>query len=79
MIIGECGANWQKNETVFNATLKLWYKTVFQYAGQRGIVAFAWDINVCSHPNMSIIDRARQAVWNKPAMEGIAEGVAAAR
>ena len=51
----------------------------FQYAGQRGIVAFAWDINVCSHPNMSIIDRARQTVWNKPAMEGIAEGVAAAR
>ena len=79
VIIGECGANWQKNEMVFNATLKLWYKTVFQYAGQRGIVAFAWDINVCSHPNMSIIDRARQAVWNKPAMEGIAEGVAAAR
>ena len=79
VIIGECGANWQKDDATFNATLKHWYKTVFQYAGERGIVPFAWDINVCSFPKMTIINRATQTVWGTPAMQGIKEGVAAVK
>ena len=79
VIIGECGAGWQKNEASFNATLKSWYATVFEYAVRRGIVPFAWDINVSNYPNISIIDRHQLNVWNKPAMEGINAGVAAAK
>lgn len=79
VIIGECGAGWQKNEASFNTTLKSWYATVFESAVRRGIVPFAWDINVSNYPNISIIDRHQLNVWNKPAMEGINAGVAAAK
>lgn len=79
VVIGECGANWQKDNTTFNATLKSWYKAVFQYAGDCGLVPFAWDINSCSIPNMSIINRNTLSVWNTPAMEGIKEGTSAAK
>lgn len=79
VIIGECGANWQKDNTTFNATLKSWYKTVFQYAGDCGLVPFAWDINSCSIPNMSIINRSSISLWNTPAMGGISEGVSSAK
>ena len=79
VIIGECGANWQKDNTTFNATLKSWYKTVFQYAGDCGLVPFAWDINSCSIPNMSIINRSSISLWNTPAMGGISDGVSSAK
>ncbi|XWV21376.1 MAG: cellulase family glycosylhydrolase [Prevotella sp.] len=79
VIVGECGANWQKDNTTFNATLKSWYKTVFQYAGDCGLVPFAWDINSCSIPNMSIINRSSISLWNTPAMGGISEGVSSAK
>lgn len=79
VIVGECGANWQKDNTTFNATLKSWYKTVFQYAGDCGLVPFAWDINSCSIPNMSIINRSSISLWNTPAMGGISDGVSSAK
>lgn len=79
VIVGECGANWQKDNTTFNATLKSLYKTVFQYAGDCGLVPFAWDINSCSIPNMSIINRSSISLWNTPAMGGISEGVSSAK
>ena len=79
VIIGECGANWQKDNATFNATLKSWYKAVFQYAGDCGLVPFAWDINSCSLPSMSILNRSTLSVWNTPAMEGITEGVSSAK
>lgn len=79
VIIGECGANWQKDNTTFNATLKSWYKAVFQYAGDCGLVPFAWDINSCSIPNMSIINRSSISLWNTPAMGGISDGVSSAK
>jgi len=79
VIVGECGANWQKDNSTFNATLKSWYKTVFQYAGDCGLVPFAWDINSCSIPNMSIINRSSISLWNTPAMGGISDGVSSAK
>lgn len=79
VIVGECGANWQKDNTTFNATLKSWYKAVFQYAGDCGLVPFAWDINSCSIPNMSIINRSSISLWNTPAMGGISDGVSSAK
>lgn len=79
VIVGECGANWQKDNTTFNATLKSWYKTVFQYAGDCGLVPFAWDVNSCSIPNMSIINRSSISLWNTPAMDGITDGVSSAK
>lgn len=79
VIVGECGANWQKDNATFNATLKSWYKTVFQYAGDCGLVPFAWDINSCSIPNMSIINRSSISLWNTPAMGGISDGVSSVK
>ena len=78
VVIGEYGANWQENTESHNDAIRRFFKSVVENAGNCGIVPFAWDINVVSYPNMSIINRTGLSVWNTPAMTGITEGVAAA-
>ena len=79
VVIGEYGANWQENTESHNDAIRRYFKSVVENAGNCGIVPFAWDINVVSYPNMSIINRTGLSVWNTPAMTGITEGVAAAQ
>lgn len=79
VVIGEYGANWQENTESHNDAIRRFFKSVVENAGNCGIVPFAWDINVISYPNMSIINRTGLSVWNTPAMTGITEGVAAAQ
>ena len=79
VVIGEYGANWQENTESHNDAIRRYFKSVVENAGNCGIVPFAWDINVISYPNMSIINRTGLSVWNTPAMTGITEGVAAAQ
>lgn len=79
VVIGEYGANWQENTESHNDAIRRFFKSVVENAGNCGIVPFAWDINVVSYPNMSIINRTGLSVWNTPAMTGITEGVAAAQ
>lgn len=79
VVIGEYGANWQENTENHNDAIRRFFKSVVENAGNCGIVPFAWDINVVSYPNMSIINRTGLSVWNTPAMTGITEGVAAAQ
>lgn len=77
VVIGEYGANWQENTESHNDAIRRFFKSVVENAGNCGIVPFAWDINVTTYPNMSIINRTGLSVWNTPAMTGITEGVAA--
>lgn len=65
-----------------DASVKLFYQCVNEYATNNGIVAFAWDTNDVSGlsgeaGSSTIIDRANCAVVGTNAMDGIKAGVAA--
>ncbi|MCI1801985.1 MAG: cellulase family glycosylhydrolase [Prevotella sp.] len=77
VIIGEYGAQWQENSDSHNAAIEAWYKAVNRNAVNDGIVPFAWDVNACTWPSYSILNRSTLTVWNTPAMQGVKEGVAA--
>ena len=80
VVIGEYAANWQSgSDEKHNASITAWYKCVTAECGNNGIVPFVWDINACTWPNMTILNRATKAVWNTPAMDGIKQGVAEAK
>lgn len=75
-IIGEYGAVWRKmpsgeNQDKHDASIKLWYKTVTQYAISSGCVPMVWDTN----SDRGLINRTTCSVVCKAAMEGITEGV----
>lgn len=85
VIIGECGVQWRQlseNQTEHDASVKLWYSTLFQDAVSNRCVPMVWDINSTNRQGtqgtMTIIDRANLSVFCTPAMEGITAGVAAA-
>lgn len=78
VILGEYGAQWQENTSTNTAAVKAWYKAVNKNAVNDGMVPFAWDINACTWPSFSILNRSTLQVWNTPAMSGIQEGLAAA-
>lgn len=77
VIIGEYGANWQKDETAHNSCIKAFYKDVNEFGPENGMVPFAWDTNTTSLPSMTIINRSALSIFCTPALEGIQEGVAA--
>lgn len=88
VILGEFAANWRavgntSAQKKHDASIKLYYKLVCQYAIERGLVPFVWDVNVASQNGttgiMTVIDRNNGSVYNTPGMEGIKEGVAAAK
>lgn len=89
VILGEYGCQWrnlssQSNESQakHDASVRLFYKLVNQYAVNNGIVPVVWDIN---HPNqegtkgmMTVVNRSNLTIFGTPAMNGITEGIAAA-
>jgi len=88
VIIGEYAGQQRtlpagENQAKHNASVKLFYKCVNEYAVNNGLVPFAWDTNspedLKKEPGAgTIIDRAGCKVVGIYAMEGIKEGVAAA-
>ena len=89
VIIGEYAANQRNVEGIaghdqakHDASIKLFYKCVNEYATNNGAVAFAWDTNylaglTTSDGSSTIIDRANAKVVGDNAMEGIKAGCAA--
>ena len=76
----EAGTDQSKHD----ASVKYYYRTLNYEAAIRGIVPFAWDTNDVAglgkeSGSSTIIDRANAAVKGTNAMEGILEGVAAAK
>lgn len=88
VIIGEYGANWRnigdtQAQAMHDASIRLYHKTICEYAVNAGMVPFVWDINVPSRGGktgiMTVLDRNARSVFCSPAMEGITEGVKAAK
>lgn len=91
VILGEYGAIWRtlKNstpaitntayQTKHDNSIKLFHHVVNEYAINHGIVPFLWDTNGKGNESMDVLDRATLGVFNKHALEGIKEGVAAAQ
>ena len=78
VIIGEYGANWRivdENQTLHNQSIWYFYERINSLAAQRGMAAFAWDINYCNRPSMTIINRALKTIYNSYMMQGIKEAV----
>lgn len=89
VILGEYGCQWRdlsslsgENQAKHDASVKLFYKLVNQYAVNDGIVPVVWDINHTNREGtkgmMTIVDRANLSIFCQLAMDGITEGVAAA-
>ena len=89
VVIGEYAAN-QRNvanvdghdQAKHDASIKLFYQCVNEYATNNGIVAMAWDTNYTAglsttDGSSTIIDRAKCIVVGNNAMEGVKAGVAA--
>ncbi len=86
VIIGEYGCQWRElstNQDKHDASVLLFHKMVNQEAGNMGMVPMVWDINVTNRKGtegvMSVINRNNLSIICKPAMDGIKEGVAAAK
>ena len=81
VIIGECGADYRfANDEVHNASIKAWYKAVAELSVSNGCIPFFWDINyTAGYPNMTIFNRETLKVNNWFMMDGIKEGIAAAK
>lgn len=83
VILGEFGANWRdvggqagENQEKHDASIKLHYKLLVQYALERGMVPMMWDTNYCGRPSMTIINRSNHTIYNHHMMDGIKEGMA---
>ena len=83
VILGEYGANWrdlgnQAAQRKHDASIKLYNKVICQYAIDRGMIPYLWDINSPSQNGkngiMTVINRKDCTIFCKPAMEGIKEG-----
>ena len=85
VVIGEYGAQWRDMSAVggdqakHDASITAYFTTINEQGARCGIVPFVWDINSCQKPTMTVIDRAKLAVYCTPAMEGILEGVRAGK
>ena len=90
VIIGEYAALQRKltaagqDQDKHDASVKLFYHCVNEYATNNGIIAFAWDTNYPAGLNTeagstTIIDRAQTSIAGNNAMQGILQGVAAAQ
>ena len=71
-----------QNQEKHDASVKLYYKRVNEYATNNGLVAFAWDTNAVADlkkesGSSSIIDRSNCQIVGTNAMEGIKEGLSA--
>lgn len=71
-----------QNQEKHNASVKLYYKRVNEYATNNGLVAFAWDTNAAADlkkesGSSTIIDRSNCQIVGTNAMEGIKEGLSA--
>lgn len=75
-IIGEYGANWQKNETAHNRCIQAYYEDINEFGPENGLIPFVWDTNTASLPSMTIINRNALSIFCTPAFEGITKGVA---
>jgi endoglucanase len=91
VLLGEYGVNWRGtsgsiskinsesiNSDKHNASIKLFYKTINQYAVNCGIIPFAWDTNYTSYPSMTIFNRTNLSVFDSYMLDGVTEGVKAA-
>lgn len=83
VLIGEFGANWRnvsgqqgESQEKHDASIKLHYKLLVQYALERGMVPMMWDTNYCGRPSMTIINRSNLTIYNHHMMDGIKEAMA---
>lgn len=83
VVLGEFGANWRnisgkagESQDKHNASIKLHYKLLVQYALERGMVPMMWDTNYCGQPSMTIINRGNLSIYNHFMLDGIKEGFA---
>ena len=72
------------DQTKHDASVKLFYKCVNQYATDNGAIAYAWDTNYVGGLSQeggssTIIDRARVSLVGNNAMQGILDGVASGK
>lgn len=88
VILGEYGANWREftNSSLqkkHDASIKLFHKTIIEESINRGIIPYVWDINIPNRNGtggiMCIINRSKLTVFDHNGMEGILEGVKAAK
>ena len=90
VIVGEYGCMWRNLSTLsgesqekHDASVKLFYKCVNQYAPSNGLIPFVWGTNYCNQNGTkggyTVLNRATLKVFNEPAMQGITEGSAAAQ
>ena len=86
VIIGECGANWRKlseNQAEHDASVKAWFKCLYENAGNNGMIPMVWDINSTNQNGekgiLTIINRTSLSIFCQPALDGIKEGVAASQ
>lgn len=71
-----------QNQEKHDASVKLYYKRVNEYATNNGLIAFAWDTNAAADlkkesGSSTIIDRSNCQIVGTNAMEGIKEGLSA--
>lgn len=84
VVLGEYSAMWRDvasaggDQTKHDASVRYYFKTVTEYAINRGIVPFVWDINSTSRPSMCLVNRSNLSVFCQPAMDGINDGVSSA-
>jgi aryl-phospho-beta-D-glucosidase BglC (GH1 family) len=84
VIIGEYGGTWRnlgegENQEKHDASIHDWYLSVTRYAINYGCVPMVWDTNHCGQPSGTVINRANCSIYNQLAMDGITEGVEAAK
>ena len=89
VILGEYGCQWRdlsgkagEDQSKHDASVKHFHRQVNEQAVSQGLVPMVWDINYTNRQGtkgtMTIIDRKQLSVFNQHAIDGIAEGVAAA-
>lgn len=90
VIVGEYGCMWRNLSTLsgesqekHDASVRLFYHCVNQYAPSNGMIPFVWGTNFCNQNgtkgSYTVLNRATLKVFNEPAMQGITEGSAAAQ
>ena len=89
IIVGEYGCQWRDvasqsgaSQAKHDASVKAFHKEVNEKAINCGMIPMVWDINYANRQGtkgvMTLVNRSSLSIFCQPAMDGIAEGVAAA-
>lgn len=80
VLMGEYGATRRnlssirgQSQTVHDGSVEYWYKIVTDYAMEKGLIPFAWDVN-SSEYSSSEFNRSSLTIYNKYMADGISAG-----